>query len=72
MKKEIHPSRHGIKVECACGFAFETSSTRKGDLRLEICARCHPFFTGQQKIIESAKQVDSFRRRYGSAKQTAS
>ena len=68
MKKGIHPQLHKIKVECACGFAFETMSTGKRDMRLEVCARCHPYFTGQQKIIETAKQVDRFRRRYGQGK----
>ena len=64
MKKDIHPKLHRVTVQCACGNTFETHST-KGDLRLEICSACHPFFTGKQKLIDSAGRVERFQRRYG-------
>ncbi len=58
---------HDVKVICACGNQFETRSTYAGDeLHVEICSACHPFYTGKQKILETARQVDKFRKRYGS------
>ena len=64
MKKDIHPKVHRVTVVCACGNTFETHST-KPELRLEICSACHPFFTGKQKLIDSAGRVERFKRRYG-------
>ncbi len=63
MKPEIHPEYHDVKVHCACGNEFETRST-KDELRLEICSECHPFFTGKQKLVDTAGRVDRFNRRY--------
>ena len=63
MKKGIHPEYHEITVACACGEKFVTRSTKK-DLRLEICSKCHPFFTGKQKLIDTAGRVERFTRRY--------
>ncbi|HZE87930.1 MAG TPA: 50S ribosomal protein L31 [Verrucomicrobiae bacterium] len=63
MKKGIHPEYHDVTVSCACGEKFVTRSTRK-DLRLEICSKCHPFFTGKQKLIDTAGRVERFTRRY--------
>lgn len=58
---------HDIMVVCACGNRFQTRSTYAEDeLHVEICSQCHPFYTGKQKILETAKQVDKFRKRYGS------
>ena len=53
-----------IKVKCACGNHFETRSTHKGDLHLEICSNCHPFFTGKQKLVDTAGRVERFRRKF--------
>lgn len=64
MKPEIHPSYEAVQVECACGNSFETRSTLGEDLHVEVCSACHPFFTGKQKIMDTAGQVDKFRRRY--------
>mgnify|MGYP000415015070 CR=1 FL=1 len=64
MKPEIHPSYEAVKVACACGNSFETRSTLGEDLQVEVCSACHPFFTGKQKIMDTAGQVDKFRRRY--------
>ncbi len=63
MKPKIHPGYHEVTVACACGETFVTRSTLK-DLRLEICSKCHPFFTGKQKLIDSAGRVERFTRRY--------
>ena len=65
MKAEIHPEYSAVKVRCACGAEFETSSTHKGDIHLEICSSCHPFFTGKQKLVDTAGRVERFRRKYG-------
>ena len=67
MKKEIHPELHLVTAVCACGNTFETRST-KPELRLEICSACHPFFTGKQKLVDSAGRVERFQRRYGKRK----
>ena len=63
MKKGIHPEYHDVTVSCACGEKFVTRSTRK-ELRLEICSKCHPFFTGKQKLIDTAGRVERFTKRY--------
>lgn len=63
MKNEIHPEMHEVTVVCACGNTFNTMTT-KDELRLEICNECHPFFTGRQKLIDSAGRVERFKRRY--------
>ena len=65
MKKDIHPNYHEVTVACACGSTFKTRSAHKGDvLHIEICSRCHPFFTGKQKLVDSAGRVERFRRKY--------
>jgi large subunit ribosomal protein L31 len=63
-KEKIHPSYNEIRVVCACGSSFTTRSTHKGDLHLEICSECHPFFTGKQKLVDTAGRVERFRRKY--------
>lgn len=63
MKKNLHPELHLVTAVCACGNTFETRSTSK-ELRLEICSACHPFFTGKQKLIDTAGRVERFNRRY--------
>lgn len=66
MKPEIHPDYHDIKIVCSCGNSFQTRSTyEKDEMQVEVCSSCHPFFTGQQKLMDTAGQVDKFRRRYG-------
>ncbi|HKK82994.1 MAG TPA: 50S ribosomal protein L31 [Atribacterota bacterium] len=63
MKKEIHPKYDKATVICACGNTFETRSTKK-EIHVEVCSACHPFFTGKQKIFDSAGRVEKFNRRY--------
>lgn len=64
MKKEIHPQYKKTKITCICGNVIETSSTQ-ADIHVEICSRCHPFFTGKQKLIDTAGRVERFQRKYG-------
>ncbi|MGH9529923.1 MAG: 50S ribosomal protein L31 [Terriglobales bacterium] len=64
MKAAIHPAYNEILVKCACGHAFKTRSTHKGDIHVEICSNCHPFFTGKQKLLDTAGRVERFRRKY--------
>ena len=65
MKKETHPEYKEIKVTCSCGNSFVTKSTLLEDLAIEVCSSCHPFYTGQQKIVDTAGRVDKFRKRFG-------
>ena len=68
MKKGIHPEYHTVTVKCVtCGNEFETRSTKK-ELRVDICSKCHPFFTGRQKLVDSGGRVDRFNRRFNAAK----
>jgi large subunit ribosomal protein L31 len=64
MKAAIHPSYNDIRVLCSCGHSFTTRSTHKGDIHVEICSNCHPFFTGKQKLMDTAGRVERFRRKY--------
>jgi large subunit ribosomal protein L31 len=66
MKEAIHPDYKNAKIICNCGNVIETRSTR-GDFHIEICAQCHPFFTGKQKIMDTAGRIEKFKTRYGSA-----
>ncbi len=64
MKAKIHPNYMRTKVVCSCGNTWETRST-KPELRVEVCSNCHPFFTGEQRIVDVEGRVDRFKRRYG-------
>lgn len=63
MKTDIHPNYREAKIRCACGAEIQTKSTR-GDMNVEICSSCHPFYTGQQKLIDAAGRVDRFKKKY--------
>ena len=66
MKPDIHPDYQEINVTCSCGNEFKTRSTLKDPtLHLDVCSSCHPFYTGQQKIVDTAGRVEKFRRRFG-------
>ena len=65
MKAGIHPEYGDIKVVCSCGNTFVTRSPLRKDLHIEVCSACHPFYTGKQKIVDTAGRVDKFRRKYG-------
>ena len=65
MKTDIHPDYHEVQVVCACGSSFQTRSTYKDNvLHVEICSSCHPFFTGRQKLVDSAGRVERFQKKY--------
>jgi large subunit ribosomal protein L31 len=66
MKKDIHPKYDTCKVTCACGNSFETRATIP-EIKVEICSECHPFYTGKQKLIDTAGRIEKFRRKYGKA-----
>ena len=68
MKQEIHPNYNPISVICACGSTFQTRSTMSEDLHIEICSACHPFFTGKQKLVDSAGRVEKFNRKFAKKK----
>ena len=63
MKQGIHPDYKQTKIVCACGAEYETGSTKE-DVHVEICSKCHPFFTGKQKLVDAGGRVDKFRKRY--------
>jgi len=63
MKEKIHPKYLVSKISCACGNVIETRSTIK-DIKVEICSACHPFFTGKQKLVDTAGRIERFRRKY--------
>ncbi|BER92433.1 50S ribosomal protein L31 [Atrimonas thermophila] len=65
MKKGIHPEYKETRVICACGNTFVTRSTKFPEIKVEICAKCHPFFTGQQKLVDTTGRVDKFYAKYG-------
>jgi len=67
MKEKTHPEYHKTIATCICGNQFEIGST-KADIRVEICSACHPFYTGNQKIIDAEGRVDRFQKRYGKKK----
>jgi large subunit ribosomal protein L31 len=63
MKADIHPEYHEVDVACACGNSFKTRSTVER-IHVEVCSKCHPFYTGQQKIVDTAGRVERFRKKY--------
>ena len=67
MKASIHPDYAEINVSCSCGNTFKTRSTVGKDLQVDVCSSCHPFYTGKQKIVDTAGRVDKFRKKYAAA-----
>ena len=68
MKPGIHPAYEEVNVTCACGHKFRTRSAHKGDIRVEICSSCHPFFTGKQKLVDTEGRVDRFQKMMAKSK----
>lgn len=64
MKADIHPHYDIVNVTCSCGHTFETRSTLTRPLSIEVCAECHPFYTGKQKLVDTGGRVQKFRDRY--------
>ena len=66
MKKGIHPEYHKVKVVCAgCGNTFETGSTKSGEIKVDTCSNCHPFYTGRQRFAASQGRIEKFNKKYG-------
>lgn len=65
MKTKVHPDYNELTVTCACGSTFQTRSTLGKDLQVDICASCHPFYTGKQKFVDTAGRVEKFQRKFG-------
>ena len=65
MKVEIHPEYNELNVACSCGATWKTGSTMSKDLHVEVCSSCHPFYTGKQKIVDTAGRVERFNQKYG-------
>jgi large subunit ribosomal protein L31 len=72
VRSDIHPTYADTEVLCSCGNRFVTRSTKPGELHVELCNECHPFFTGKQKLVDSGGRVERFRRRYGEAAEVKS
>jgi len=65
MKADIHPKYGPLRATCSCGNVIETRSSRGGDMHLDVCSACHPFYTGKQKILDTGGRVERFRKRFG-------
>ncbi|MBF0218770.1 MAG: 50S ribosomal protein L31 [Gammaproteobacteria bacterium] len=65
MKSNTHPNSKEVTVTCSCGNAFVTRTTAMRDLSIDVCSQCHPFYTGKQKVVDTAGRVDKFRQKYG-------
>lgn len=65
MRKDIHPNKHDVTFVCACGETFQGTTTKAGDvIRIEICNKCHPFFTGKQKVVDTGGRVEKFKKKF--------
>ncbi len=71
MKSDIHPDYQEIQVTCSCGNSFTTRSTSKKALHIEVCSQCHPFYTGKQKIVDTAGRVEKFNQKFGNLRKSA-
>ena len=71
MKESVHPNYVEIAVTCSCGNNFKTRSTNNKPLHIEVCSECHPFYTGKQKIVDTAGRVERFRQKYGNVQRVA-
>lgn len=64
MKADIHPAYQAVKVTCSCGHSFMMNTTMTEDMHVDICSKCHPFYTGQQKMVDTAGRIDRFKKKY--------
>ena len=65
MKADIHPAYNEVTATCSCGATYETRSTLGNDIHIDVCAQCHPFYTGKQKVLDTGGRVDRFNKRFG-------
>ena len=68
MRADIHPKYEEVNVTCGCGSTFTTRSTLPGEMRIDVCSACHPFYTGKQKVLDAGGRVDKFKKRFGQRK----
>jgi large subunit ribosomal protein L31 len=68
MKAGIHPAYNELNIICACGSSIKSRSTHKGDMRVEICSKCHPFYTGRQRLVDTAGRIERFNKKYANNK----
>ena len=71
MKADIHPKYEALTATCSCGNVFETRSTKSGDMHIDVCSKCHPFYTGKQKTLDVGGRIDKFNKRFGTRKTQA-
>jgi len=71
MKADVHPKYAAIQVTCSCGNTFSTRSTMTKPLHIEVCSECHPFYTGKQKIVDTAGRVEKFNQKFGNLRKSA-
>ena len=64
MKQDLHPDYKATVIKCACGATFETGSTKE-NINVEICSKCHPFYTGKQKLVDTGGRIDKFKKKFG-------
>lgn len=64
MKEGIHPKYEAVEIKCHCGNILKTNSTKCSDMQIDVCSACHPFFTGKQKLLDTAGRIDRFRKKY--------
>ncbi len=65
MRKDIHPNYEALTATCSCGNVVETRSTKAGEMHLDVCSACHPFYTGKQKMLDTGGRIDRFKKRFG-------
>jgi len=68
MRKNIHPTYEALTATCSCGNVVETRSTKTGEMHLDVCSACHPFYTGKQKMLDTGGRIDRFKKRFGGHK----
>ncbi len=68
MRKDIHPKYEALTATCSCGNVVETRSTKIGEMHLDVCSACHPFYTGKQKMLDTGGRIDRFKKRFGGHK----
>jgi len=70
MRKNIHPTYEALTATCSCGNVVETRSTKTGEMHLDVCSACHPFYTGKQKMLDTGGRIDRFKKRFGGHKKS--
>ena len=72
MQADIHPNYQDLTATCSCGNVIQTKSTRGGEMHLDVCSKCHPFYTGKQKVVDTGGRIDRFKKRFAGRTSTTS